>query len=144
MKVEIKIQEDVIDPYAVLYTSAITQEIQDIAAALEGKSGFIAARDNGRIVFLQPQEVFLVRMENEKVILYGETKQYMSDKRLYEVENQLGMDFMRISKSVLVNLKQMGSVEVSLSGLMLLTLKNGSQDYISRKYLPKFKEYLGL
>ncbi|MBQ8168840.1 hypothetical protein IJZ97_05425 [bacterium] len=27
---------------------------------------------------------------------------------------------------------------------MLILLKNGNKDYISRKYLPKFKNYLGL
>ena len=33
---------------------------------------------------------------------------------------------------------------VVCSGLLLLCLKNGEKEYISRKYLPEFKRYLGL
>ncbi|HHT54760.1 MAG TPA: LytTR family transcriptional regulator, partial [Clostridiales bacterium] len=43
--------------------------------------------------------------------------------------------FIRISKSVLVNLKYLDCVEPSFGGIMLLVLKNGCKDYISRKYL---------
>lgn len=35
-------------------------------------------------------------------------------------------------------------VESTLGGLMLLVLKNGCKECISRKYLPAFKKYLGL
>ena len=36
------------------------------------------------------------------------------------------------------------SIEPGFSGTMLLKLKNGSKDYVSRTYLPAFKKYLGL
>ena len=35
-------------------------------------------------------------------------------------------------------------VEPTLGGLMMVTLKNGCKECISRKYLPAFKKYLGL
>ena len=60
------------------------------------------------------------------------------------VEAALGSDFLRINKSTLVNLRQLDYVEPTLGGLMLLVLKNGCRDHISRKYLPAFKQYLGL
>ena len=60
------------------------------------------------------------------------------------MEKLLGSGFMRISKSTLINLKQINSVEPSFHGTMLVILKNGNKDYISRKYLPAFKKYLGI
>ena len=51
---------------------------------------------------------------------------------------------MQISKTTLVNLSYMDSIEPGFSGTLLLKLKNGSKDYVSRKYLPEFKKYLGL
>ena len=33
---------------------------------------------------------------------------------------------------------------IFFGGIMLLVLKNGCKDYISRKYLPAFKKYLGI
>lgn len=78
------------------------------------------------------------------VLMYAKTKRYISGKRLYEFEALLGSGFMRISKSTIVNLHQLDCLELTLGGLMLLILKNGCKDYISRKYLPAFKKYLGL
>ena len=60
------------------------------------------------------------------------------------MQQQLGAGFMQISKSTLVNLSYMSNVEAGFSGTLLLKLKNGCKDYVSRKYLPEFKKYLGL
>ena len=54
------------------------------------------------------------------------------------------IDFMKISKTALINLKYIEGVEASFGGSMLLILKNGCKDYVSRKYLPDLKKYLGL
>ena len=76
--------------------------------------------------------------------IYGEKQKYRSRKRLYEVGQQLGKRFMQISKSTLVNLSYMDSIEPGFSGTLLLKLKNGCREYVSRTYLPAFKKYLGL
>ena len=77
-------------------------------------------------------------------ILFGKCSKYRSRKRLYELEKQLGKQFMQISKSTLVNLSYLDSIEAGFNGTLLLKLKNGCKDYVSRKYLPEFKKYLGL
>ena len=75
---------------------------------------------------------------------YGEKQNYRSRKRLYEIGQQLGKQFMQISKSTLINLSYMDSIEPGFSGTLLLKLKNECKDYVSRTYLPEFKKYLGL
>ena len=69
---------------------------------------------------------------------------FVSKKRLYELSSQLGKQFMQISKTTLINLSYMDSIEPGFSGTLLLKLKNGCKDYVSRKYLPEFKKYLGI
>ena len=93
---------------------------------------------------LQLKEIYMVRVENKDTIIYGKEHRYRSRKRLYEMQQQLGTGFMQISKSTLVNLSYMSNVEAGFSGTLLLKLKNGCKDYVSRKYLPEFKKYLGL
>ena len=56
----------------------------------------------------------------------------------------LGSNFMRISKSIIVNLRKIESVKASFNGMILLRMKNGSKEYVSRTYLPKIKQYLGI
>jgi hypothetical protein len=86
----------------------------------------------------------LERVEDGDTILYGITQKFRSRKRLYELSFQLGKQFMQISKSTLVNLSYLDSIQPGFGGTMLLKLKNGCKDYVSRKYLPAFKNYLGL
>ena len=85
----------------------------------------------------------MVRVEAGDTILFGKCSKYRSRKRLYELEKQLGKQFMQISKSTLVNLSYLDSIEAGFNGTLLLKLKNGCKDYVSRKYLPEFKKYLG-
>jgi DNA-binding LytR/AlgR family response regulator len=35
-------------------------------------------------------------------------------------------------------------VEPAFNGMMMILLKNGGKDFISRKYLPQLKQYLGI
>lgn len=144
MKVEVKISEDVKESYAVIYTKAITEEIQRIISNFEEHDGVIIALDGEKIVILQQEEIYMVRMENSEVIVYCKDKKFKSKKRLYEMGEQLGSGFMQISKAAFVNLKMIECVEPYFNGMMNLKLKNGCSEYISRKYLPQFKKYLGI
>lgn len=146
MRVEIKMQAELSEPCAVIYAGEITEEIRRIVSFIENSNcmNFVTVNKEDRIYVLQPDEIYMVRVENEKTIVYCEAQKYSSGRRLYEFETLLGSSFMRISKSTLVNLKYLACVEPSFSGTMLLVLKNGCKDYISRKYLPNLKKYLGI
>ena len=127
MKVSVDISAEYKEPYAVIYTDKVTDEIQRMLD-----------------IVLQPKEIYMVRVEDGVTIIYGEKQKYRSRKRLYEIGQQLGKQFMQISKSTLINLFYMDSIEPGFSGTLLLKLKNGCKDYVSRTYLPEFKKYLGL
>ncbi len=145
MKVSVDVSAEYKEPHAVIYTDRVTQEIQRMMDFLSGNEGPITALLNEEdLVILKPTEIYMVRVENTETIIYGENKKFRSKKRLYELASQLGKGFMQISKSTLVNLSYLDSIEPGFSGTMLLKLKNGSKDYVSRTYLPAFKKYLGL
>ena len=144
LKVELKISKEVKEPYAVIYSDSLTDEITSAVMYLENTGKIITGEDNGRIAVLQPSEIYMVRVENERTVIYGENKKFLSPKRLYQLEQQLGNGFMKISKSTVINLNHIKCVEPSFKGMMSLVMKNGLKDWISRKYLPDFKKYLGI
>ena len=144
MKVSVEITPGVKEPYAVIYTAQVTEEIQRTIDLLGTGDTPVTAYREETLVILQPGEIFMVRVEDGDTILYGTKQKYRSRKRLYELASQLGKGFMQISKSTLVNLSYLDSIEPGFSGTMLLKLKNGNKDYVSRTYLPAFKKYLGL
>ena len=145
MKVSVDISPEYKEPFAVIHTDKVTDEIQQMIDSLSASDAPITALWNEKdIIVLKPMEIYIVRVEDGDTIIYGEKKKYRSRKRLYELANQLGKQFMQISKTTLINLSYMDCIEPGFSGTLLLKLKNGSKDYVSRKYLPEFKKYLGL
>ena len=54
------------------------------------------------------------------------------------------MDYMRISKSCIVNLKKIHSLKPDFGGKILATMENNEKLYISRQYVSVLKEKLGL
>ena len=145
MKVSVDISPEYKEPYAVIHTDKVTDEIQHIIDSLAASDAPITALLNEEdIIVLKPKEIYMVRVEGGDTIIYGEKNQYRSRRRLYELANQLGKQFMQISKTTLINLSFMDCIEPGFSGTLLLKLKNGCKDYVSRKYLPEFKRYLGL
>ena len=145
MKVSIELSPEYSEPYAIIYADKITDNIQhtlDIFGSNE--SPITALQNENDIVILQPKEIYMVRVENKDTIIYGKEHRYSSRKRLYEMQQQLGAGFMQIFK---INFGQSVLYEQCrgwFSGTLLLKLKNGCKDYVSRKYLPEFKKYLGL
>ena len=145
MKVSVDISAEYKEPYAVIHTDKMTDEIRRMVSVFSTAEAPITALQNEEdLVVLQPKDIFMVRVEDGDTIIYGEKKKYRSRKRLYEIGDQLGKQFMQISKTTLINLSCMDSIEPGFSGTLLLKLKNGCRDYVSRKYLPEFKKYLGL
>ena len=144
MKVSVNISPDHSEPFAVIYTDQMTDEIQRIIDYFNAGEVPITAQQNEKLIILQPEEIYMIRVENGETIIYDQAQKYRSRRRLYELGDQLGRKFMQISKSTLVNLSYMDSIEPGFSGTLLLKLKNGCKEYVSRKYLPEFKKYLGL
>ena len=145
MKVTVDISPEYKEPYAVIHTDKVTDEIQRMIDIFSINEAPITALQNEEdIIVLQPKEIYMIRVENGDTVIYGEKNKYRSRKRLYELGAQLGSQFMQISKSTLVNLSYLDSIEPGFSGTLLLKLRNGSSDYVSRTYLPSFKKYLGL
>ncbi len=144
MQVKIEVAPEHTPPRAVIYTDRITPEIQRALDILQAKSAPILAEQNERTFLLTPQEVCMVRVEGGETKVYTQKNSFTSRKRLYELLDQLGDGFMQISKACAVNLSCIRSVEAGFGGSLLLKMKNGLSDYVSRKYLPGFKSHLGL
>lgn len=145
MKVEIKLSKEVREPYVEIYAKELTQEIINLVGIIEGESdSVLTAKKNDKYFVISLEDISMIRIEDQKATIYSKNEKYTTNKRLYELENQLGQNFLRISKTTLINLKKIASVEPSFNGMMLLNLKCGCSDYISRKYLPDLKKYLGL
>ncbi|MDO5823374.1 LytTR family DNA-binding domain-containing protein [Methanobrevibacter sp.] len=146
MKVNLFVSRDIEEPHADIHTDELTDNITKAMSILESdeSSEMLAVRKGLDIALLEFNEVYMLKVENKQVNVYTESGEYFIKKPLYQVEETLTGDFVRISKTTIINLKKIGRVAPSLKGMMFIELKNGLKDNISRKYLPGFKQALDL
>lgn len=146
MKVNLFVSRDVEEPYADIHTDELTDNITKAMSILESEDSneMLAVKKGSDIALLEFSDVYMFRVENKQVKVYTESSEYLIKKPLYQVEETLDSDFVRISKTTIVNLKKVERVAPSLKGMMFIQLKNGLKDNISRKYLPDFKQALDL
>ena len=146
MKVNLFVSRDIDEPYADIHTNELTDNVTKAISILESEDSpdMVAVKKGSDIALLEMEEIFMFRVEDKQVKVYTENKEYLIKKPLYQVEETLSGDFVRISKTTIVNLKKIERVAPSLKGMMFIELKNGLKDNISRKYLPGFKQALDL
>ena len=146
MKVNLFVSKDIEEPHADIHTNELTDNITKAMSILESDDAndLLAVKKGSDIVLLEFSDVFMFRVEDKQVKVYTENNEYLIKKPLYQLEETLNSDFVRISKTTIVNLKKIERVAPSLKGMMFIQLKNGLKDNISRKYLPEFKQALDL
>jgi DNA-binding LytR/AlgR family response regulator len=146
MKVNLFVSRDIEEPHADIHTNELTDNVTKAISILESDESpdMVAVKKGSDIALLQMDEIFMFRVEDRQVKVYAENTEYLIKKPLYQVEDTLNSDFVRISKTTIVNLKKVERVAPSLKGMMFIELKNGLKDNISRKYLPDFKQALDL
>lgn len=146
MKVNLFVSKDIEEPYADIHTNELTDNVTKAMSILESdeSSDMLAVRKGSDIALLEFDDVYMLRVEEKQVKVYTQSSEYLIKKPLYQVEENLNSDFVRISKTTIVNFKKIERVAPSLKGMMFIQLKNGLKDNISRKYLPEFKKALDL
>ena len=122
----------------------INPEIVQLLNKLRNQGLLIAYIDN-EIHRLHHTDIYYVETVNNKTFLYGDTLVYESKLKLYELEEILHPnDFLRVGKSLIINLNKLKSFAPVLSGRLEAVLTNGERVTISRQYVGVLKERLGV
>lgn len=146
MKVEIKINPLYEEPEILILTSAVTEEIQKLVSQLsKNQSRILAGWKDEKLEIIDEKSVNRIFAVNKKVVAATDTGEYLLHLRLYELEEQLDPhQFIRISNSEIIHLKKVKNFDLSLSGTICVQLKDGAKTYVSRRYVSKIKEMLGV
>ena len=122
----------------------MTPELLRLIAQLKAQDALIAFEGN-EIYRVEPSGVYYIESVENKTFLYLKNRMYESKQKLYELEELLsGGDFLRISKSVIVNMRKIKSLSPALSGRFEALLDNGEKIIISRQYMGNLKKLLGI
>ena len=107
----------------------------------KNSSRLMVSREDEQFVLDAAQIVFLETADN-RVLVHTAAETYESKQKLYELMEQLGRrSFVQVSKSTIVNLAFVKSIQAEFSGNYLIKLKNRKEKLtLSRKYFREFKE----
>ena len=125
--------------------NALTEEVRAVVGELhEIYDKNIAGTDEkGNKRMLRKGEILSAQAEGQKVIVLTNDGRFTVQRKLYELETDLGdIDFVRISKSEIINRRKIKYMDMSFTGTIRLVLKNGYETYVSRRNVSKIKEKL--
>lgn len=129
----------------IIKCSQVNDDIMKLLRRLKRDKNRLVVYKQGEIAFLEPEEVFYFEAVDAKVFAYGRTEVYEVKYKLYELLEELpGRDFIRASKSSILNLNKIKSLSPALGGRYQALLKNGEKRIISRQYVSLLKEKLGI
>ncbi len=146
MQIEIKIDEHCTEPKITIVTNKVTDEINEITKKLAGEqTQMIAGFLDEQVTVLGPNQIYRIFASNGKVYAETELQKYVVRLRLYEMEQRLASNsFVRISNSEIINLRKVRGFDLSFTGTICVSLSNGTVTYVSRRYVARIKQLLGI
>lgn len=146
MQIEIKIDEKCKEPKIIVMTDKMTDEVNAIIKRLSDEQPQVIAGFREDVVeVLEPSEIYRVFAESGKVFAETNHGEYALRLRLYEAEQRLdSKTFVRISNSDIINLRKVKGFDLSFAGTICVTLSNGTVTYVSRRFVAKIKQLLGI
>ncbi|MBR4948518.1 MAG: LytTR family transcriptional regulator [Clostridiales bacterium] len=126
-------------------SNALTDEVRAVVGELHEIYDYnIPGTDEiGNKRMIRRTEILSAYSEGQRVIVLTGDGRYAVQKKLYELENELGdTNFIRISKSEIINIRKIKSLDMSITGTIRLVMKTGYETYVSRRNVAKIKEKL--
>lgn len=146
MQFEIKVDEKCAELKIIIVTDKITDEVNEIIKRIsEQPPSILVGFKNNEVTVLVPDSIIRVYAAHQKVYAVTDSGEYTVRLRIYELEERLyPLGFVRISSSEIINLKKVKSFDLGFTGTICVNLQNGSTAYVSRRYVAKIKQILGI
>lgn len=142
MKTEIKVISTEQEERAELFIHKEDKEIQELARYLEMerfRHGILICQKGKDICRLHMRAIYYIESVQEIQHIHTEKEVYTTKQRLYSLEKELPESFVRISKSVILNMEKVKEYRPVMGGMMTAEFSNGEIVYISRKYLKELR-----
>ena len=118
----------------------IDEKLQKLIDQIRLYSFSIVCKKGKEIYQISLKDAYYIESVEEKTFVY-----YESNLKLYELEEQLkNTSYIRVSKSIILNIEKLQSVKPLINGKLEANLKNNEKILINRHYVPEFKKKFGI
>ena len=140
MEINIKNIEPSQKEYIEIGCWRVNERLNEIVRFIKLKDGHVEAYKDEKQYRIALSDILYVEAVDDRCFIYLDNDCYESRRRLYEFESLFPSDdYIRISKSVIINLMKIVQIRPALNGRFLCHLVNGEDVIVSRKYVPDLK-----
>lgn len=127
-----------------IYSHEKTPLIEKIENLVSDDTFELIGYKDREAVRLITNDVICFVAENNKVFAMTESEKFNLRFRLYQIEENLSDNFIRINQSCIANIDKIDRFDASFSGTLVVRFKNGYCDFVSRRQMKNIKERFGL
>lgn len=145
MKIIIEIPQSDEEDVVIVRCASPDQRLISMLLAFQTAETKLTGYINDKIVCLNYHDVYYFEANENRVFAYCHSDVYEIKYKLYELEELFDpLDFVRCSKSMIVNMEKIEYLSPLFNGKLEANLKNGEKIIISRQYVHSLKVKLGI
>ncbi|MBD5460004.1 MAG: LytTR family transcriptional regulator [Lachnospiraceae bacterium] len=127
----------------VIYCTEETERVRELRDAILAKERRYRGTDGDRSALLDPEEIFYFESVDKKVFACLASRVWQVSGSLERLEKELaGRNYLRASKSVLMNLGRVEEFTSTMGNRIIATMENGEKIVISRHYARRLRMLL--
>lgn len=121
------------------------ETVEDLKRHIEQYDSRIKGYKNSEMLLIDIKDIYYIETVDSKTFLYTRNDVLEVRYRIYELEEMLSKkDFIRTSKSQIINICKMKTLSPQLNRTLMVTLDNDESLQISRRYVKDLKQKLGM
>jgi len=128
----------------VVYAKEKTPLTDEIEALIKSSCDAVIGYSDNEAINISLRDVYCFTIEKNKLFAIMENERLLIKERLYQIEERLGSNFIKINQSSIANTKKIDRFKASIGGSLIVIFKNGYRDYVSRRQTKSVKERMGV
>ncbi|WP_311406443.1 LytTR family DNA-binding domain-containing protein [Liquorilactobacillus uvarum] len=144
MKITIDIDGNLKETEVVIHAPKYSEEIMQLNEMLQAKQkkNSLLFYKKATEYYLDVDDILFFETNARQIHAYTEDDVYVVRYRLYELEDILPDEFMRVSKSAILNINKIFALTHSVSNNLIQFQNSHKQIYVSRKYYKLLRKRL--
>lgn len=145
MKITFETPKDDEDDEIIVRCRKVDSDLMSLLRSFGTEKKTLNGYIDNNIALLSYDDVYYFEAVENHVYAYCKSDVYEVKYKLYELEeNCRSMDFIRCSKSLIVNISKIKYLSPMFNGRLEALLKNEEKVIISRQYVPELRRKLGI
>jgi DNA-binding LytR/AlgR family response regulator len=145
MKIRIETDETLSEPEVVIRCRKTDDDsgLQEAITTALLRQQKLPLKKDEKEYYVSPQNILFFEVTNDRTYAHARDDIFQTKLRLYELENLLSSDFVRASKSVIINARHVLSITRNLAGPSLVEFRGSHKRInVSRSYFKQLRDKL--